>query len=313
MREPHRRLLDAAKLAYVIVIAGVLAWAFWTTASRIPDWQRWFVDPGALTFVVGWIGMAFLLGFAWARVVAVYLGLRLSFSEWLPIQGAAWAGRYLPGKLGLMAGKLVLLERTEIGWKPLTYSVLFEQLAFLCVGAMLALLVAFPADQWGMTWLMPLYGTHGTMWRLAGVFIATLAFFPLIHLLASRLAVCLRPTIWQAASILALYLSAHIVAGLGLYWMLHSLLPGQSPPPLYAIALLAAANVAGIIAFFAPAGLGIREFALAAGLTPFLPFEEGLALAVVLRLLSTLADVLFSAAAGGNRLWQVIRTRKHLR
>lgn len=63
------------------------------------------------------------------------------------------------------------------------------------------------------------------------------------------------------------------------------------------------------MAVFAPAGVGVREFVLALGLSPFLSIEDALALAAILRLLTVIADVAFSVVAGGGRLLQVVRGR----
>lgn len=304
MSSGRRRLLFVVKCIYVVLVGAFLAWAMWSAGAQLEDWTRWLMEPAAYGFVACWMLMALVLGVAWARVLSVYIGLRLRVAEWLPIQGAAWVGRYLPGKVGLMAGKLVLLEGREVEVKPLAFSVLFEQVAFVVAGAVLALVLAPPLEVFQIHWLQAL----DTAWWRWGTSVAVAAvFFPLVHVAASRLRVTTRSSVRQAITLSGWYLFAHAVAGLGFYFVLQAVLADAGPSLAYAVGLLAAANVAGIIAVFAPAGIGVRELVLALGLSSFLSVEEALALSAILRLLTIIADAAFSAVAGGGKLMRVVR------
>lgn len=310
MNGGYRRLLPVAKRIYVVLVAAFLVWAVWRAGGQLQDWAGWLLEPAAYGFVLCWMLMALLLGAGWARVLSLYLGLQLRPAEWLPIQGVAWAGRYLPGKVGLMAGKLVLLERPGVELKPLAFSVLFEQLAFVVVGSTLALLLSPPLSAFQFQWLQMLGVVDNAWWRWGAGILIIVAFFPLIHLFAARLRVARRVTVWQAAALCGYYLFAHAVAGLGLYFILQALPADVTPSLAYAIGLLAVANVAGIVAVFAPAGIGVREFVLTLGLSPFLSLEEALALSAILRLLTVIADLVFSAAVGGGRLLTIFGGRR---
>lgn len=295
MTSGFRRLLSIAKWLYVLLVVAFLVWAVLRVGGELQDWSAWLMEPAAYGFIVCWMLTAFLLGAAWSRVVSVYLGIRLDLADWLPIQAVAWAGRYLPGKIGLMAGKLVLLERPGLSVKLLAFSVLFEQFAFVAAGCVLALV-------WGPSLeVFPVQGLElvdSVWWRWGLAAVSVVVFFPLVHVLAARMRVIRRPGMWQALGLFGCYLFAHAVAGLGLYYVLGAVLPGPAPSLPYAVGLLAAANVAGIAAVFAPAGIGVRELVLALGLSPFLPVDEALALSAILRVLTVIADLTFAATGG---------------
>lgn len=302
----RRRLLSVAKWVYVLLVSGFLAWAVWQTGGQLEGWKGWVLEPAAYAFVACWMLMALVLGAAWAQVLSLYLGLRLDVSEWLPIQAAAWVGRYLPGKVGLMAGKLVLLERPELEVKPLAFSVLFEQVAFVVAGVILALVLSPPVEVFQVRWLQAV----DTAWGRWGMAVAVAAaFFLMIHVVASRLQVVARPGVLQGAALVSFYLFAHAVAGLGLHFILQVVLADDAPSLAYAIGVLAAANVAGIVAVFAPAGIGVRELVLVLGLSPFISIEEALAMSAVMRLLTVIADLAFSVIAGGGRLFRMVHRR----
>ena len=299
----RRRLVAVFKGVYGITVAAVLAWALWQAWHNPAVWKPLASRPGPAVFVACWAAMAGLLGLAWSRLLESYLGLCLSAREWLPVQGAAWAGRYLPGKLGLLAGKLSLLARKDLSLRGLTFSVLFEQVAFVVTGLAVALLATLPLQHFGIDLPeLPLGQGGQQLLRIVAAGLICASLFPALHIVASRMAVTRRPAFSDVLVILALYLSAHVLAGLGLEFVLLDVLPHSGPTLLYVISLLAAANVAGIVAFFAPAGLGVREAVLVAGLAPYLSPGDALAIAAILRVLTLLADLLFVSLTGGVAL-----------
>jgi hypothetical protein len=70
---------------------------------------------------------------------------------------------------------------------------------------------------------------------------------------------------------------------------------GNTSQALMAGALLCLAIVAGFLAFLAPAGAGVREAVVAAGLAPVLGASTSVAVSILARIVSLLADVLLWA------------------
>ncbi|MEN1971441.1 hypothetical protein WCE34_03690 [Luteimonas sp. MJ204] len=298
----RRQVLAAFKAGYVVFVSGFLIWATWQAVVAAEGQLATLLNPAALVFVAAWILMAFMLGVGWAVLFRIYVGIDMSVGSWLPVQGAAWAGRYLPGKLGLMAGKMVLVQRDGVPWQLVAFSVLVEQLLFVASGACIALVVVWwPSEHIGTTfgWFL---GDDWAPARWAVVLLVFVAFFPTMQFIARRMQVRTRPSIVEACGIWLLYGASHAAAGLGFHALLLELLPGAAPPVLHSIALLAAANVLGILAVFAPAGLGVREVVLVVGLTPYMPMPQAIIVAVILRLLTVIADLAFSLFAGGTGL-----------
>lgn len=284
----RQRVWRATKLIYVVVAVVLLFWALWSAAGSGQEWSSLLAAPGLAGFVAGWCAMATLLGVAWGHVISAYLGIHIPARIWLPLQGAAWAGRYLPGKIGIFVGKAALLERYPVGVRPLGFTVAFEQIAFLAIGVAVMLL-ALPVLE------MPRVGSLAlpSGIRLAIAISICVGLIPIANLIAGRLGLPGRPGILRAVSLVALYLLAHLVPGAGMYMALAQFMPNEEPTLLYVISLLASANVAGMLAVFAPAGLGVREAVLVAGLTPFTGVANAISIAAVLRILSMIADLVF--------------------
>lgn len=232
--------------------------------------------------------MVFLLGCGWAGALRAWSGVRLSLAQWAPMQAAAWIGRYLPGKLGLLAGKMQICEQ-GIGWKLVTGSVISEQVAFIASGLMLSAL-AIPL--WLPLLPIPVVRHHDAL--LGALFLPMVAVAILGAWIAGRRLPNAKRT-WGVRLLLWSTL-AHVAAGLGFHVLLASLL--DSPPSvLESIGLLAAAHTIGILAIFAPAGLGVREMVITAALAPQLGWPEAVAISALQRGLVVIGDLCIAPVA----------------
>jgi len=92
----------------------------------------------------------------------------------------------------------------------------------------------------------------------------------------------------------------HVLVGISLYPLITGLLPDAAALLGLSglVTVLALANIVGIVAVFAPAGLGVRELVLAYFLAVGGDYEAALVVAVYIRILTLLADLGFSLLAG---------------
>jgi glycosyltransferase 2 family protein len=281
------------KVAYVGVVAAMLAWVLVSSGPALLQWSDLLSSPGPYVFIATWIGMAAVLGACWAWMLRLSLGLRLPARDWLHLQAIAWSGRYLPGKVGLLAGKASVAERDGVGWRGLGYSVLFEQTAFVASGLLAALLLletpGWLPEPWLPSWLAPLW----TPVRLTAAALGITMFVFGSAWLGRRMQAAGSLSASQSAGLLLLYLVPHALVGAGAFMVLAEVVPDAATLGVARmVGVLALAHAAGVLAIFAPAGLGVREAVLAAGLAPVLPWPEALAFAALLRLLSVVADAI---------------------
>lgn len=280
------------KLAYTSFAAIFLLWALASTWSVLLQWQLYGLLPGAMASILGWIVMMLLLGRGWAGAFRAWTDLSLTNRQWVSMQAVAWMGRYLPGKIGLVAGKM---HACDLGanWKQVSGSVISEQLAFVSTGLALSIL-AIPQ-------ILPLLpgavSKHQTV--LTIVLLTPLASLACLsihftdkHLPRARKAWGLNLAIWS--------LLAHVAAGIGFHLLLSSTI-GVPFTLSTTIGLLAAAHTAGTLAFFAPAGLGVRETTIAAALAPIIGWQQALAIAALQRALVIIGDLGVGAAVLASR------------
>lgn len=261
----------------------------WRLPEALQALSTRILDAGSWLFVLAWVAMAISMGMLWAVGLRALAGHCPEPLLVLQVQGGAWAGRYLPGKVGLLAGKVVLAGRDGLDVRTLGGSVLFEQFAFVAAGIALAAACIDPAlvQQWRAFDGLPT--VSGTALRGVGIAIALL-----LAIGAAWAAVRTAGTgrIAALAPVALLYLLPHAICGLGFAAMVRP--TGIDLSLIDAIGAMALANVAGVVAVFAPAGLGVREAVLAAVLPPGEPTAI-LAIVVSLRILATAGDVVVIA------------------
>jgi hypothetical protein len=272
-----------------VVVLVVLGYLFWQVPEAIRVLPARASDAGAWMFVLAWALMAASLGVLWAVGLRAIARRRLGLLETLQVQGGAWAGRYLPGKAGLLAGKLVLADGRGLDARTLAASVLFEQLAFIAAGVAIAAACLDPA-------LLAHWPNPGEVATLAGPGFRAAAVAISTALAIAAAWVAIRTAgaghVAALAPVALLYLLPHAICGLGLAALVKA--GGLEMSPVDAIGAMALANVAGVLAVFAPAGLGVREAVLVAVLPAQDPAAV-VAFVAMVRILATLGDALFIA------------------
>lgn len=280
------------KLIYASVVAVILLWALANSWSTLQQWQLYDLLPRATASILGWVGMLLLLGRGWAGALKAWSGLSLTLKQWTSMQAIAWMGRYLPGKIGLIVGKM---HACELGanWKQVSGSVISEQLAFVSTGLALSTM-AVPQ----ILPLLPGFVSEHQLLLIIALLtpltlLVCLSFYAAARYLPhARKTWGLNLVIWSAL--------AHFAAGIGF----HILLSGSLKTPLSpqaTVGLLAAAHTAGTLAFFAPAGLGVRETAIAAALAPQIGWQQALAITALQRALAIIGDLGVGAVVLINR------------
>jgi glycosyltransferase 2 family protein len=300
-------LVRAMRLAFLLLVVAWLVWALASNPGNLEGLALVWKQPSAWLFLFGWMTIPAGLWILWRSQILLSTGYKLPWSTALSIQAVAWGGRYLPGKTGLWVAKTALTRRSGLGWRALGVSVLTEQLLFLIAGALIVLALVLSPESALLAQLPDSFTSSfqtilgQPMIILVAVLAVVLAAMAGISIFLARLASdAVRAIGWQHwPLLLSGHIVIHLVAGLSLYPLVALMLPQSADTlgPLGVAGALALANIAGIAAVFAPAGLGVREAVLAAVLAVSVDYDQALSVAVVLRVITLFADALF--AVGG--------------
>jgi glycosyltransferase 2 family protein len=230
------------------------------------------VDWGALVgaFVLGLAGTA--AGAVIWLVILHDLGVRTQ-RRWAGLFFQAQLGKYIPGSIWQYAGRAAVARANGIPVRAVGVSLPVEFAASAAAaGSVVALLLGW----WGAAVVFPVAVVLISVERLGGsrrrpVFAtvrATLLYLPVWLLLGVSFWLCARGLMGVPARDLALYTGAFAVA-----WL------------------------AGLLAVYAPGGLGVREAVLVALLSSRIGAADALVVAAASRLILILADVVLAGLA----------------
>lgn len=281
------RLTQAAIVAGTIYFLAVYLARSWSSIEDF-DWQfdaRWLALSGivflAYYFVQVWLWWLLLRG----------CGAPSTFWPAASVWGKSILARYVPGNVFMFVGRAWMSHSRGLAVERVTAAMVYEQALGVC-GALLAMAVLFPFWEYrpGLTAVSLLAAPalvalmHPRVFRpVAGWVLRLVRRPPLEVTLRFR----------GVLAMLLLFTADWFVAGLGA-WLLARAITGLGAESLpLVIVTYALAYVAGMVAFFIPSGIGVREAVLTASLANELPGGVALTWALLLRLWVTAAELVF--------------------
>lgn len=282
--------LVAALVAVAVALSG--RWDAWAAVAGA-EGVGWRLRPWWLLGAVICEVLAILAGAAlWAsvfRACGACIGVREGVSVWLGTQLA----RYLPGKIWQATGLVAYVRaRGDSGVVALTVGLVL-QAGTVATGVGIAAAVLGPRS----------FGAIGPWSAIIGALAIAAALSPPVLRATIRLGRRLlkespdsEPPAVQGRVLLQATLGCLVLwlpQGLGFWLLLEGMLASNPLGPIEALGVFAAAYVAGYLVILAPAGMVVREAAMASllGLAAGLPIGPAAALALAARLWSTVSEV----------------------
>ena len=271
-------------------LAGLVAWMVWAAVVR--NWDEFRSLNLSLTLRPGWIALSVLAVFlsygisveAWRRILAGW-DQSLPYSRAARVWLVANLGRYIPGKIWSVAGLMVLAQRAGVApWAAGASAFAIQAVA---IGTAVALVAAATPDA-----ASPL-----RLGAAALVAVATIAV--LVWDRAARGLARLTGSTVQIKPLPVAAVVKSAVLGL-LAWLAHGvafwlLARGLGLPDTLSVVTAAGifplGYILGLLALFAPGGIGVREVVLIGLLAPTLGGGGAVALSVASRILLTVTEV----------------------
>lgn len=230
----------------------------------------------------------------------------IPLGEAIPAYLYSILGKYIPGKVFMLAARFPSYERRQRRLSDVSVCFLIENGCTLLGAAFLFLLSL-------------LFFPNGLLQRYQLVVAVLIALFFLclnpriinwVLLLFSRLfkrknIVSIPMTYPQMLKLVGLFILNWLIVGVGFYALICSIYPIPLSQLLYAGGIFALSSIIGILALFAPSGIGVREGIMILGLTLIMPHEYAVIISVVSRLWATVSELLLIGCAA---IW--IRVRK---
>ena len=282
------------------IIVVVLAYAIYRNAGQFQEASLsldytlvglstglWLL--GYLLFALGWDLVLRRLGssIGWWRASRV----------WFLSQGL----KYIPGSVAYAVGRVHLAREEGVQGIPAALGLALENLLPLAT-AVLLFLALLP---FGLVQTLPSNLT-------VGVLVAAVALTLSLPLFLGRL-----PAVWPMsgnislgykalAALLAFYVLVWLVVGLACYLSFRSLGQGFPLSLWQVLGLYAISWAGGLVAVFAPGGLGVRDGILIVLMSSFIPFPLAAAGAAVVRVQTLAVEGLLAFLA--MKFWPITKT-----
>jgi glycosyltransferase 2 family protein len=207
------------------------------------------------------------------------------------VWGKSILARYLPGNVFMFVGRAWMSHSHGLPVERVTAAMVYEQALGVC-GALLAVAVLFPFWE---------YRPGVTALSLLAVPVLVALMHPRVFgpVAGWALRLLRRPPLkvtlgfGAVLGMLCLFTLDWLIAGTGA-WLLARAITGLGVDDLpLVIVAYALAYVAGMVAFFIPSGIGVREAVLTASLSKELPGGVALTWALLLRLWVTVVELVF--------------------
>ena len=288
---PRRVWHRIAGLAVAVaLLAGMMAVLVSRWQELPPGTLRVSVWTGGLAAAL-YLGHTVVLALLWLGVVRS-LGGRLSAAEAVQIHCLTQLGKYVPGKVVLVVGKVCLAVRQRVAAALAALSAAYEQGFVLVSGALVVLVSALLAG-------LPMLRAYRLV-LLAACLIGAACLHPrVVRLVLEGLSRLLpgqrewRVLSYEAtAGLLLLYALAWVLNGAIFYLLARGLcdLPVRYLPDCIGIMVLG--TILGYVALIVPAGLGVRDATISVMLSAYVPLPAAIAVSLVLRVVVTAVEAL---------------------
>ncbi|KGN40889.1 lysylphosphatidylglycerol synthase domain-containing protein [Knoellia aerolata] len=295
----RKRWLDVVRVVVALLVTAAVTLAVWRNWSEVSAHLR-EIDPGTLVgaFALALLAPVFsLLGW---RVLLADLGTRLPLPPSASVFFVGQLGKYLPGSVWSVVAQADLGSRLGVPRRRMGVVGLLSILLSVITGAIIGVpavpLLLARSEDFRWWWFLPALLLLLLLWpRLLNWGIALLLRVlrrePLEHRLTT-------PAIALTAMWFVL---AWAGAGLSVLVLAHAMSPSTSVGSLVVTTVcgFTLASAIGMFSIIVPAGVGVRDGILALLLGALMPFPAAIAVVVIARFFSVVADVVVAAVGWG--------------
>ena len=277
-------------VAAIFFFLGKMVWTNW---NQVRDASFTFeVFPFVLSTLI-FAFSYFIQIWAW-YLITLKLGIALSPSETLKSWFYSQLGKYLPGKIWLLLSRFYFYESKGKSKKNISVALYFEMVTIIAAAGVIFLCVLFLYKEIG-----PFHYWRQSYWLMLLFLLALLSLHPrflqrILNWILGQfskeplsLSISYADILW----ILFICIVSWIAGGIGFYLFIDSVYPVASQYILFLTGALAASSTLGLIAIFAPSGLGVREGALVYLLSFVMAAPIAVVISVLTRIWMTLIEI----------------------
>lgn len=281
------------KVLIVLVIFYFLGTALYRNWSQIDFKQLHFNVPLLIVSMFFLSGFYLMFAFGW-KLILKELDVSLPFLKGLKIIFYSQLGKYLPGKIWIFAGRMYFCQKIGISTSKTFISMALE-MALTTISGIFIFLASLLFSSKFRTDINPFLLV--TVAVLVLVIIHPKVLVRIINFflrLIKKEQVRIELNFSQICMIMAYYCIIWLCFGIAFYFLINSvtfITPSKIPIITGSFAI---ASTIGLIALFAPAGLGVREGILSLLLSNFFPLSLAILLSFLCRIWVSVGELLMA-------------------
>ncbi len=279
-----------AKICAILSIFYFLGKNLYRNWGQIDFKQLHFNVPLLIISVFFLFGFFLIFTFGWKSILK-RIGVSLPFFKGLKIIFYSQLGKYLPGKIWKWAGRIYFCQQLGIPTSKALLSVVLE-LALATISGILIFLIAFLISPGFKINIHPFF-----------LIIVVIMSFMIIHpkvltritnfflRLVKEKPIKIELNFFQICSIMTYYFMSWFCFGIAFYFLINSvtfIAPSKIPIITGSFAI---SSTIGVMALFAPAGLGVREGILSLLLSNFFPLSLAILLSFLCRIWISIGEL----------------------
>ena len=302
-------ILKICKILFGALVVVFLVWYFAKNRDEFSEKIR-NVDMGVFVFsMLFYFVYKYTLASLWHYITKIN-DCSIPYEKAVTSYLYSILGKYIPGKVFMLAARLTYYKEEDAPLAKVTVCFFIENVCTLLGAAMLFIvsLLFFPNS------LLEEY-----KWL---TLLLIVAFFVCIHpkiinfflriigkLFRKDLEIPMKYS--QMLRVVLLFIGNWLIIGVGFFILTKSICPSvELSHLLFCAGIWGVSAIMGILAVFAPSGLGVREGIIVAGLMLIMPESDAVMISVVSRLWQTIPELLLVVLAF---LWSRIRKMSKIR
>lgn len=292
-KEDKKRKYPLKKVCAFLVIIGIfylLGKNLHRNFGEISQYQ-WNIkyELLILSFFCVIINLA-ISSFVWKKILSFFRA-SLPFDQSFKIMSISGLGKYIPGKIWQYLSQIYLGQKAGLTKNVTFFSMVLLFVGYNLVGILLFLFSLLFWERFSSFLIFSLLILY--------VSISLLVFYPpflnkilktLLHLF-KREVLTIRAGFGQIGKILFILIVDWVIFGIALYFLINSFYSIDFEQTVILCGIFAISVISGILSFFVPAGLGVREGVQSYLLSLFIPISMAILISLVLRVWMTLGEL----------------------
>lgn len=286
----YKLVLKWIIVAAIFAFLGKMVWENWV---QVKEAQFTFRPFPLLSSTLIFVFSYFIQIWAW-YLITLKLKIALSPSETLKSWFYSQLGKYLPGKVWLLLSRFYFYESRGKSKKSISVALYFEIVTIIAAAGLIFLAALIFHRE---IWLF--YSWRQSGWLVLLLLLGFVSLHP--RVLQKILNWILVQFKWEPISlsisysnilwILFVCIVSWVVGGVGFYLFVDSVYPVAPQYILFLTGALAISSTLGLIAIFAPSGLGVREGILVYLLSFTMATPVAVIISILTRIWMTLIEI----------------------